>query len=166
MSCVDWLAGTFLLRRAKSPGSIFGERHRLQRRQHKTIDFDAGTPGGFWNGSPGDGNITVESDLGGYTYGAGRHAATSINTTTTGGCSLANCTLDGMSSPTIYYDSDGNMACITTRTACDAYAGRSYSWTSFDMVETSRLAPTQRRSPTRPNTSGARRQSRAFPPGI
>jgi hypothetical protein len=40
--------------------------------------------------------------------------------------------LHGMSNPYFYYDSDGNMLCITNASQCDATAGRSYSWTSFD----------------------------------
>ncbi len=90
-------------------------------------------------GGIGDGNITTKSDVDGYTYGqfgAGPHAVTSINTSATGGCTLASCNVDGISNPYIYYDANGNLKCITTKSTCDATAARSYGWTSFNMVET------------------------------
>jgi hypothetical protein len=45
----------------------------------------------------GDGNISSKSDVGGYTYGGnggGPHAVSAIDTTSTGGCTLASCTFD------------------------------------------------------------------------
>jgi RHS repeat-associated protein len=102
----------------------------------KTIAYD--------DGAARDGNITGKSDIGVYTYGgdgtngAGPHAVTSIDTTAAedGGCTLARCTVDGMSKPKFYYDNDGNMLCITTAHSCNQTAGRAYSWTSFDMAST------------------------------
>ena len=93
-------------------------------------------------GNAGDGNVTVKTDLGAYQYGgngtngAGPHAVTAINTNTvqSGGCTLARCTVDGMSNPYVYYDNDGNTQCITTASSCGTTAGRAYAWTSFDMV--------------------------------
>ncbi len=35
-----------------------------------------------------------------------------------------------------YYDADGNLLCVTTKSQCDATAARSYSYTSFDMAAT------------------------------
>src|SRR5947209_5072599 len=90
-------------------------------------------------GTIGDGNITGKSDLGVYTYGqhgGGPHAVSSIDTTAgaAGGCTLASCKFDGVSSPAMYYDADGNMLCVTTHSGCSIGAARSYSWTSFDMA--------------------------------
>lgn len=86
-----------------------------------------------------DGNIATKSDLGGYQYGqngAGPHAVTSVNTSASGGCTLsAGCMLEGVKKPNMYYDADGNMLCVTTKSQCDTYAARTYSYTSFDMAE-------------------------------
>jgi RHS repeat-associated protein len=88
----------------------------------------------------GDGSITGKSDIGIYSYGgAGPHAVSSINTTpgASGGCTLSSCRVDGISNPNFYYDADGNMLCVTTKSECtDGLAARTYSWTSFDMAET------------------------------
>ncbi|HEY3778009.1 MAG TPA: RHS repeat-associated core domain-containing protein [Rhizomicrobium sp.] len=92
---------------------------------------------GYDKGGIGDGNISTKSDLGGYRYGqngAGPHAVTSIDTSATGGCTLASCKLDGLSSPNFYYDANGNMTCVTTAAQCDASAARNYGYTSFNMA--------------------------------
>jgi RHS repeat-associated protein len=94
----------------------------------------------FWDGS---GMCLFEAayrwdDLDSY-GGAGPHAVSSINTTpgASGGCTLSSCRVDGISNPNFYYDADGNMLCVTTKTECtDGLAARAYSWTSFDMAET------------------------------
>src|SRR5579862_6964378 len=103
---------------------------------NKSVGYDAEFPNGI-----GDGNITSKSDLGVYTYGqfgAGPHAVTSINTTgpSNGGCTLSRCLYDGISNPNLFYDADGNIHCVTTRTSCNSGAARTYAFTSFDMVET------------------------------
>jgi hypothetical protein len=101
----------------------------------KSMGYDENLSGGI-----GDGNITTKSDIGGYAYGqpgaGGPHAVTSINTSASGGCTLSTCKVDGVSSPNFFYDNDGNMLCVTTKTQCDQFAARTYSWTSFDMAET------------------------------
>jgi RHS repeat-associated protein len=106
---------------------------------------------GYDGGGIGDGNMTTKSDMGGYTYGqhgAGPHAVSSIDTSATGGCTLASCKLDGLSRPKLFGacppaapradrgDADGNMSCVTTRNTCDLSAARTYTYTSFDMAGT------------------------------
>ena len=38
------------------------------------------------------------------------------------GCTLSSCKYDGISNPNFLYDADGNIRCVTTKTACDGYA--------------------------------------------
>lgn len=77
----------------------------------------------------GDGNIASKTDIGTYSYaGPGPHAVSSIAT-------AVGKTVDGVTNPNFFYDADGNMQCVTQRTLCDAHAARTYTWTSFDMVE-------------------------------
>jgi RHS repeat-associated protein len=70
------------------------------------------------------GDITKKSDAGTYSYaGAQPHAVSSI----TG-------TIDGLTNPRFFYDSNGNMACMTSAAQCDQNAAKTVAWTSFNMV--------------------------------
>jgi RHS repeat-associated protein len=42
-------------------------------------------------------------------------------------------TYEGIANPRFFYDANGNMACVTTLTSCDASAAKTVAWTSFNM---------------------------------
>jgi hypothetical protein len=81
-----------------------------------------------------DGDITSKSDIPRssrgttYTYGgtnqAGPHAVTAIATN-------PGMLVDGVANPTLIYQLDGLLKCVTSGTDCST-AARSYGWTSFD----------------------------------